>query len=148
MFGYSGGAHATVWATELHESYASDVNIIGAVHGGTPIDPEHLLNFLNGGAFSGFAGAGLIGVMSQHPDLYKFVHDHLTPEGQALLEKAVQPNVCIGEIVTEFAFVDYFKYVNVSNPLQDPIAQKTLKEETLLQKKGERARAAYPSATT
>lgn len=38
MAGYSGGAHATAWAANLHSKYASDLNIIGAVHGGTPVD--------------------------------------------------------------------------------------------------------------
>jgi len=34
LLGYSGGASATVWATNMHESYAPELNVIGAAHGG------------------------------------------------------------------------------------------------------------------
>lgn len=38
LAGYSGGGHATAWAANLHGSYAPELNIVGAVHGGTPVD--------------------------------------------------------------------------------------------------------------
>lgn len=40
LAGYSGGGHATAWAVNLHSSYAPELNIIGAAHGGTPVDPR------------------------------------------------------------------------------------------------------------
>lgn len=36
--GYSGGASVTVWAVNLAQRYAPELNIVGAAFGGTPID--------------------------------------------------------------------------------------------------------------
>jgi len=44
FLGYSGGASATVWATNLHESYAPELNVVGAAHGGTPVDTKNLVS--------------------------------------------------------------------------------------------------------
>jgi hypothetical protein len=41
--GYSGGAFATGWASELAGSYAPDLNIAGAAEGGTPANLESVL---------------------------------------------------------------------------------------------------------
>ncbi|CAO1624284.1 unnamed protein product [Parajaminaea phylloscopi] len=135
FYGYSGGAHATVWATELHDSYAPELNIVGATHGGTPVDPEHLLTSLNGGPFAGFSAAGLVGVLSQHPDLYDFVYKYITEEGRQKLATLRSRGQCIQNVVLNYAFLDVFKLINYKNPLQADIAQKVLKQETLLQAK-------------
>lgn len=139
MFGYSGGAHATAWATIMHESWAPELNIIGAVHGGTPIDPENLLNHLNAGPFSGWAGAGIVGLMHAYPELDHWVHQHLVPGkgGAELLEKAAAPGICIGEFFLDFMFVDYDAKVDMPNPIKQPIPQKVVRRESLLKSKGE-----------
>lgn len=38
MYGYSGGAHATAWMTNLAPTYAPELNVVGSAHGGTPVD--------------------------------------------------------------------------------------------------------------
>jgi hypothetical protein len=48
MLGYSGGAIATEWASELAPTYASDLNIIGAAAGGIPVDFAHNMTYING----------------------------------------------------------------------------------------------------
>jgi Secretory lipase len=48
MFGYSGGAIATQWASELQPSYAPSLHIIGAASGGIPVDLAHNLTYING----------------------------------------------------------------------------------------------------
>jgi len=53
LLGYSGGASVTAWTANLAGSYAPDINVIGAVHGGTPIDVKGIVDFLNGGATAG-----------------------------------------------------------------------------------------------
>jgi Secretory lipase len=48
MVGYSGGAIATEWASELAPSYAPELHIIGAASGGIPVDFAHNLTYING----------------------------------------------------------------------------------------------------
>ena len=48
MVGYSGGAIATEWASELAPSYAPELNIVGAAAGGVPVDFAHNLTYING----------------------------------------------------------------------------------------------------
>ena len=48
MVGYSGGAIATEWASELAPAYASGLHIIGAAAGGVPVDFAHNLTYING----------------------------------------------------------------------------------------------------
>ena len=48
IVGYSGGAIATEWASELAPSYAPGLHIIGAAAGGVPVDFAHNLSYING----------------------------------------------------------------------------------------------------
>jgi hypothetical protein len=48
MVGYSGGAIATDWASELAPEYAPSLRIIGAAAGGVPVDFAHNLTYING----------------------------------------------------------------------------------------------------
>jgi Ca2+-binding RTX toxin-like protein len=50
LLGYSGGAIATEWATELAPSYASDVNskLVGSAMGGVFVHPMHNLHYADG----------------------------------------------------------------------------------------------------
>ncbi|MGH3165523.1 MAG: lipase family protein, partial [Trebonia sp.] len=48
IVGYSGGAIATEWASELAPSYAPSLNLVGAASGGVPVDFAHNLTYING----------------------------------------------------------------------------------------------------
>jgi hypothetical protein len=48
MFGYSGGAIAAEWASELQPSYAPELHIVGVAAGGIPVDLAHNLTYING----------------------------------------------------------------------------------------------------
>jgi hypothetical protein len=65
LIGYSGGAIATEWATELAPSYAPDVNrhIVGAAMGGVFVDPDHNLHYVDGSRiWAGTIPMAIIGV--------------------------------------------------------------------------------------
>lgn len=75
MLGYSGGAIATEWASQLAPGYAPDVNqqLVGAAEGGVLVDPAHNLNYISGTAlWSGVMPMSLIG-------LARAFHVDLTP---------------------------------------------------------------------
>lgn len=48
LVGYSGGAIASEWASELAPSYASELNIVGVAEGGIPVDFAHNLRYITG----------------------------------------------------------------------------------------------------
>lgn len=131
--GYSGGAHATAWAANLAGKYAPELNIVGAVHGGTPVDTRGIYNYLLGGLFSGFAGAGLSGLTRAYDELNTYVQSIVTEQGRKDLQKVASPNTCLLQIVTGFAFKNFSAETTVkSDPLNQPIPKKYLARESLL----------------
>lgn len=138
LYGYSGGAHATVSFEDVYNDYSPELNVVGSAHGGTPIDPEHLLTFLNGGLFSGFAGAGLVGIASQHPPLQAFLNQYVTAAGKALIKSITSRGQCIQNVILQYTLQDYFKLINYPNPLSEPRVRATLEAETFLRAKTNR----------
>ncbi|MDV7196608.1 lipase family protein [Rhodococcus kroppenstedtii] len=69
MYGYSGGAIATVWAAQLQPHYAPEVPLIGAIAGGTPTNVGLLRETMNGTIASGLFGAAVIGLAREHEAL-------------------------------------------------------------------------------
>lgn len=77
MMGYSGGAIATEWAAELAPTYAPDLkpNLIGAAFGGTLVNPEHNLTYINGAAlWGGVMPMAVIGIARSYDiDIQKYM---------------------------------------------------------------------------
>lgn len=48
MMGFSGGGIATEWAGELAAAYAPELNIVGAVEGGLPVNIMHTVDYIDG----------------------------------------------------------------------------------------------------
>lgn len=63
LVGYSGGAIATEFASELAPKYAAGLDIVGVAEGGIPVDFAHNLAYVNGSQdWSGVIPAVLVGV--------------------------------------------------------------------------------------
>jgi len=68
LMGYSGGAWATGWATQLAPTYAPDVNghLVGTAMGGVPVDAAHMVAYKDGNngssTFSSTILLGMIGL--------------------------------------------------------------------------------------
>ncbi|WP_249009314.1 lipase family protein [Conexibacter sp. DBS9H8] len=75
LMGYSGGAIASDWASELAPSYAPHVNIVGTAEGGIAVDFAHNLDYINGSQeWSGAIPAALIGIARAfHIDLAQYL---------------------------------------------------------------------------
>jgi hypothetical protein len=91
MIGYSGGAIATEWATELAPSYAPDIDrrLVGAAIGGVLVDPAHNLHYVEGSlVWSGVIPMAIIGVSRAfHIDLTPYLSEY-GKQVYAKLEKA------------------------------------------------------------
>lgn len=87
LLGYSGGAIATEWASELAPTYAPQVNrrLVGAAMGGVFVDPLHNLLYVSGSTvWSGVMPAALVGIARANQiDLGPY----LSTYGQQIAEK-------------------------------------------------------------
>lgn len=133
FYGYSGGGHATGWAVNLADSYAPDVNIVGAAYGGLPASMRDIFNFLNKGAFAGFGIAGVSGLGLAYPELEAFLEPRLNAQGVAAMQKFRSRGFCIGQVVTNDNFVNFYSLVNDTDVLNRPVPSAVLAKETLLQ---------------
>jgi hypothetical protein len=117
LWGYSGGAQATVSAAEQHPSYAPELNIVGAAAGGVPVDPTSSTRiFADGSIFSGLAVGACIGISREFPDV-----DLLgvtTPRGQAMVASAAE--MTVEQLIMSFPFLDWGDYLTVPSVYEIP----------------------------
>jgi triacylglycerol lipase len=85
LWGYSGGGLATAWAAEVSESYAPELNIVGAVLGSPVADLGHAFRRLNGSLYSGLPGMVVAALTHVYPELDRVIQEHATDEGKAML---------------------------------------------------------------
>ncbi|PNY25270.1 Lipase 4 [Tolypocladium capitatum] len=87
MWGYSGGAQATLWAAELQPSYAAELNIAGAAAGGPAPNLANVIAQANGKASAGLIAAGFAGLSNQYPEVLPVLDQHLLPQNRSEFEK-------------------------------------------------------------
>lgn len=134
FLGYSGGGSATVWAATLAPGYAPDLNIIGAAHGGTPIDSNSTFQFINKGPFAGFALGGISGLALAYPDMEAFLEKKLNAKGLKAMKKIRARGFCLPGVVFSFPFTDVYKLTTEGESLsRAPVITAVMKRESLLQ---------------
>ncbi|TLF81295.1 triacylglycerol lipase [Nocardia cyriacigeorgica] len=130
LYGYSGGGSATVWAAELHRSYAPELRILGAAAGGVPAEKNDILA-LNASAEAGFATWTmwplLAALAREFPDIVR-PEEILTGEGQAIL-RDVQDR-CAYTIGATGMFRPLRAYLAQPDALDDPRLRALLDEQT------------------
>jgi hypothetical protein len=87
LWGYSGGGLATAWAAEMCESYAPELNVVGAVLGSPVGDLGHTFRRLNGTVFSGLPALVVAALADIYPGLNRVIAEHATREGRKLLDR-------------------------------------------------------------
>ena len=102
LWGYSGGALATLFAAEQHPQYAPELNIVGAAAGGGGVDitssPEM---FEVGNLLSGIPFGACIAASRTFPDFA--LADHLTSHGEAMVAAAAE--MTMEQLAMSFPFV-------------------------------------------
>ena len=93
LSGYSGGAVAADWASELAPQYAPAVRIVGVAEGGIPVNYSHMFAYINGSSVYSAAIPGML------LGLARAYHADLSPYLSALGQKIVddESNTCIDE---------------------------------------------------
>ncbi|SEC47937.1 lipase family protein [Rhodococcus koreensis] len=126
LMGYSGGAIATGHAAELHESYAPDLNIVGAAEGGIPADLGALVDLAGNNLGAGIVLGGVFGVSRDYPELAEYLDTHLNPLGKQLL--AAKGNLCVSyqSALLPFANLRGLFDSPSGDPLRDPVVESVL----------------------
>ncbi|KAI8652387.1 hypothetical protein NCS57_01302600 [Fusarium keratoplasticum] len=83
LWGYSGGALASEWASELVVQYAPDLSetIVGAALGGLTPNVTSVLESITGQDGAGLAPSAILGLTSQYPEVQKYLISKLKTEG-------------------------------------------------------------------
>lgn len=129
MWGYSGGSLATGFAAELQPTYAPELEIAGAVLGGTVPQIYSAMLTLNEGAFVGLVPAGILGLSNEYPAIASAVNGVLIPSKQAEFDKA--STLCLAADVLEYIGQDIFSYVNDSSIFTEPSVTAVLNENNM-----------------
>ncbi|MFE3079952.1 lipase family protein [Nocardia tengchongensis] len=126
MYGYSGGGHATAWAAELKQSYAPELNVLGAAEGGVPGDLAGLSEKQPAVGFT--AWGTLLGLAREYPDQIR-PQDYFTPEGTAFAETLTDG--CLSDLLAETKGVSLDQYSTVGNILELPSVKQVIEENSL-----------------
>src|SRR6478672_2188005 len=112
LWGYSGGGLASAWAAELCESYAPELNVVGAVLGSPVGDPGSVARRLNGSFFAGLAALMISALTQVFPGAQNVVDEHATDEGKALLDELQK--MTTAQAVWQLRHVDIGSYVDMT----------------------------------
>lgn len=118
MWGYSGGSYATTWAASLQPSYAPELQLIGAVAGGTPVSLIDVIPPQEGTVEINFLFMAVMGVTREYPALLP--RSLLTEKGVHavdVLKDACSPNSASDLPLPAARLSDY---VAASDPFNTP----------------------------
>lgn len=81
LWGYSGGALASEWATEVQHSYAPELCLAGAALGGLTPNITNTLPSLNKAPYAGLIVSSLLGLGNQYPEFKQQIVGSLKKTG-------------------------------------------------------------------
>jgi hypothetical protein len=117
LWGYSGGALATLFAVEQQAAYAPGLNIVGAAAGGAGVDISSSPQmFEDANLLSGIPFGAVIGASRGFPDVD--LHSVLTPLGQAMVAAAAE--MTMEQLVASFTFVRWSDHLTVPSVFEIP----------------------------
>jgi len=132
LSGYSGGAVASDWASELAPAYASELDLVGVAEGGIPVNDAHLFAYVDGTVTYSAAIPGiLIGLSRAYGwDLQK-LDTYLSPYGKSVAQQEDQ--VCIGSVFGKYPGLTMKSIMKppYQNLLQVPVFAAMLGDQTM-----------------
>lgn len=92
LWGYSGGAWATSWAAALQPQYAKELNLVGSVAGGTPVEFLKLMKAKEGTEQFNFLFSAIMGMAREYPEILR--PETLTDKGRLVTQQL--KDACVG----------------------------------------------------
>ena len=143
-FGYSGGAIASGWAAALQPSYAPEINAVGFAMGGTPSNITSTVENLNGGLFSGFGIAGMVGIAYTYDKIKNWLMPRLTDKGNDAVDFArsnCMINLLLRYPLSNIANSDDFIKGGHKGLMRNPVVQSVIHDIVLGYNKSETPKA-------
>ncbi|KAL6916313.1 hypothetical protein FSHL1_007761 [Fusarium sambucinum] len=136
LWGYSGGALASEWASELAVQYAPDLQetVVGAAIGGITPNITAVVESISGKDAAGLAPSGILGITSQYPEVQKYVISKLKTEGpQNKTGFLAVENFTVEEAGAAYAGVDIFDFFDYGMDLfRDPKVLKVINRDGIM----------------
>ncbi|MES1951699.1 lipase [Salinisphaera sp. S4-8] len=135
LWGYSGGAFASLWAAEIAANYAPEIPLVGVAAGGPPADLAGSAEAVDGGLFAGMYFAAVVGLSRAYDAIDT---DRLLNEAGRKMFADVGDS-CIGQelawvkdpVLSGYAFDDMQDYTTVDNLLAVPAVKKVIADNQL-----------------
>jgi hypothetical protein len=118
LWGYSGGGLASAWAAEVHDAYAPELNIVGAVLGSPVGNLGNTFRRLNGTRFAALPALVVAALRKTYPDLNRVIEENATESGLGFLDR-------LEGLSTGAALLRHFRHDMdrwVHPPLEDVLA--------------------------
>lgn len=93
LWGYSGGAFASLWAAEIAADYAPEIRLAAVAAGGPPADLRSSAEHVDGGLFAGLYFAAVVGLARAYDDID--TDALLNPKGHEMVADVGES--CIGQ---------------------------------------------------
>lgn len=132
LWGYSGGAFATAWASSLRATHAPELTFVGMAVGGAPVDLETTMRNVDGGYGSGLVIGGFIGLKRAYPEAG--LDSMLSTLGRPFIKAG--DDDCSVTLVLRYAFKPLKLFTTMSKPFDDPRLKNTLAANSPLGKGG------------
>ena len=121
MSGYSGGAVAGEFATELQSCYAPEVKIAGAALGGLVPNITATYEFVNNKSSAGLLPAGLLGLSAQNKEFRTHLESLLFPQNASVFNYSLT-NCPSAKGIAFFANQDIDSFFTIgANIIHDPM---------------------------
>lgn len=123
LLGYSGGALASEWASELQPRYAPDLTLVGVAAGGLTPNVTSVLFTINGGVHSDLIPSGILGLSKAYSNLSTYIDQHLIEATKPTFYSALD---CYHE--ANFTYQNIFMYFknNGTGLLDDEVPRSVL----------------------
>ncbi|KAJ5647734.1 hypothetical protein N7490_004106 [Penicillium lividum] len=131
LWGYSGGALASEWATELQLQYAPELSLAGAALGGLTPNITNVMDTVSGTIYAGLVPEAVLGLASQYPATYEYLVSQLHEEGKYNRSTFLKSrDMTSSESGTFFAYQDIFDYfVNGKETFDAAVVQHALNRD-------------------
>ncbi|MDH4395370.1 MAG: lipase family protein [Limnobacter sp.] len=130
LWGYSGGAWATTWAAALQPQYAKELNLVGSVAGGTPVEFLKLMKNKEGTDQFSFLFSAIMGMAREYPEI--LTPSTLTEKGLQVTQQLKDACVGIPKDGSSIAAAKLTDYVKGEDPYTSPAFVNVSKAVTLL----------------
>lgn len=132
LYGYSGGAHTIAWAASLVSTYSYNFHVVGAAHGGTPVDLKAAYQLVDGTSQSSLGAAAIFGLGNGHQDFNNSLQFLLTDEGRSVSSTLFRRNACVPNLQNNGGVPTNLEELFSQNPTGFQYFQDTFTKEALV----------------